>query len=36
MSLSQNKNTSEREKEESEKNWKMMLTSLKKLLEESS
>lgn len=35
VSLSQDNNTNEQEREHSENNWKMMLASLKKLLEES-
>jgi uncharacterized protein YndB with AHSA1/START domain len=35
LSLSQDKNASEEEREHSEKNWAMMLTSLKELLEGS-
>ncbi|QHT70639.1 SRPBCC domain-containing protein [Rhodocytophaga rosea] len=34
ISLSQDKNATQQAKEESEKNWTMMLTGLKKLLEE--
>ena len=34
--LTQNNNSTEEEKEHSEKNWKMMLDSLKKLLEKKS
>ncbi|MEO6135480.1 MAG: SRPBCC family protein [Ginsengibacter sp.] len=34
VSLSQDKNKTEKAKEESEKNWKMMLEGLKKVLEE--
>lgn len=33
VSLSQDNNTTEQDREHSEKNWKMMLTGLKKLLE---
>ena len=36
VSLTQDNNTDEKAKEHSEKNWKMMLASLKKLLEESN
>jgi hypothetical protein len=36
ISLSQNKNENEKEQNEAQKNWTMMLTSLKKLLEESN
>jgi uncharacterized protein YndB with AHSA1/START domain len=36
VSLSQDNNTNEQTREHSEKNWKMMLESLKKLLEKSS
>ena len=35
ISLSQNKNENKKEQSEAQKNWTMMLTSLKKLLEES-
>ena len=35
VALSQNKNADEKEKEHSEKNWAMMLQSLKNLLEEN-
>jgi len=36
ISLTQDNNASEKEKNHSEKNWKMMLGSLKKLLEETT
>jgi hypothetical protein len=36
ISLSQDNNVDEQAREHSEKNWKMMLESLKKLLEKSS
>jgi len=36
VSLSQDNNADEKTKEHSEKNWKMMFASLKKLLEESN
>ncbi|POY37868.1 ATPase [Solitalea longa] len=36
LSLTQDNNASKKEQEHSEKNWDMMLMSLKKLLEESS
>ena len=36
VNLTQDNNADEKTKEHSEKNWKMMLTSLKKLLEESN
>lgn len=36
VSLSQDKNKTEKAKEESEKNWKMMLDGLKKIVEEKS
>lgn len=36
VSLSQNKNETEKAKEESQKNWKIMLEGLKKALEEKS
>ena len=36
VTLTQTNNPDEKTKDQSEKNWKMMLTSLKKLLEESS
>jgi uncharacterized protein YndB with AHSA1/START domain len=36
VSLTQDNNANEKEKDHSEKNWKMMLGSLKKLLEETT
>jgi len=36
VTLTQDNNASEKEKDHSEKNWKMMLASLKKLLEETN
>lgn len=36
VTLSQNKNETEKAKEESQKNWKMMLDGLKKILEEKN
>jgi uncharacterized protein YndB with AHSA1/START domain len=36
VNLTQDNNADEKTKEHSEKNWKMMLTSLKKLLEQSN
>lgn len=36
VSLTQDNNANEKEKDHSEKNWKMMLGSLKKLLEETN
>jgi uncharacterized protein YndB with AHSA1/START domain len=35
LTLTQDKNTSAKELEESEKNWKMMLTTMKKIIEEN-